>query len=516
MDQLIKRNWNTSLTWLSALTVFATDFLISSPFDLTYFYPVILLTAIFFREKNDVILLSVAMTVMLVGSATLKFSGELSIEEMLFKRMPVVISLALAAYLLIRYIDLRQLESKQEKRFAALFQYASSGILLADAQGNIVMINPCAEALFGYEPNELIGKKIELLIPDRFTAKHEAYREAYHETPSARAMGTGLDLYGKRKNGDEFPVEVSLSPFRDDNKDFVIAFVIDSTVRKAHEQSILNQKYELAQLSEALKELNENLEDKVATRTMELEEARNSLATALEKERELGDLKSRFVSMASHEFRTPLSAVLSSASLILSYAERTDMESIKKHAGRIKNAVNGLNTILTEFLSLGKLEDGKIKPALSNINIPEAIRDVCSEMSMLFKAEQKCQRSHTGPEMAMLDGSLIRNIMVNLISNAIKYSPEGSEIVIESEINQRQAVIRVIDQGVGIPEEDQKHLFDRFFRAQNVSNVHGTGLGLYIVKRYVEMLNGTISFVSQANKGTTFTVAFDLSEQDAS
>lgn len=510
MDRFIKRNWNTGLTWLLALAVFAADFLFSLEFDLTYFYPVILLTGVFLREKNDIILLAVGMTVMIVISATLKSASELSAEEMLLRRLPVLASLALAAYLLIRYIDLRQLEAKKELRFSALFEHASSGILLADRQGSIVMVNPAAEQLFGYEPNELIGQKIEALIPNRFAKKHVEYRESFHEAPKARAMGTGLDLYAKRKNGEEFPIEVSLSPFRDDNKDFIIAFVIDNSVRKAHEQSILNQKYELAQLSEALKELNENLEDKVTVRTLELEEARNSLSVALEKERELGDLKSRFVSMASHEFRTPLSAVLSSASLILSYAERLDIESIKKHAGRIKNAVNGLNTILTEFLSLGKLEDGKIKPALSPVNIPEAIQDVCAEMSMLFKAGQEYKHYHVGAETAMLDGGLIRNILVNLISNAIKYSPEDTLITIESEVTPTQAIIKVIDQGVGIPEEDQKHLFGRFFRAQNVSNIHGTGLGLYIVKRYVEMLNGSIGFESAPGKGSTFTITFEL------
>lgn len=305
MDRFIKRNWNTGLTWLLALAVFAADFLFSLEFDLTYFYPVILLTGVFLREKNDIILLAVGMTVMIVISATLKSASELSAEEMLLRRLPVLASLALAAYLLIRYIDLRQLEAKKELRFSALFEHASSGILLADRQGSIVMVNPAAEQLFGYEPNELIGQKIEALIPNRFAKKHVEYRESFHEAPKARAMGTGLDLYAKRKNGEEFPIEVSLSPFRDDNKDFIIAFVIDNSVRKAHEQSILNQKYELAQLSEALKELNENLEDKVTVRTLELEEARNSLSVALEKERELGDLKSRFVSMAHTSFARP-------------------------------------------------------------------------------------------------------------------------------------------------------------------------------------------------------------------
>ena len=212
--------------------------------------------------------------------------------------------------------------------------------------------------------------------------------------------------------------------------------------------------------------------------------------------------------MASHEFRTPLTSVLSSAGLILQYADRQDIPNVKKHADRIKNAVNGLNTILTEFLSLGRLEEGRTQAKLEEINLPNCIEEVHLEMKNLFKSGQKLVCLHEGPELAKLDGGLLKNILINLVSNAVKYSPEDSPITVESKIGPDGVRISVRDQGMGIPESEQKHLFDRFFRATNATNIQGTGLGLYIVQRYSEMMNGEVGFTSEVEKGSEFWVRF--------
>jgi signal transduction histidine kinase len=313
-----------------------------------------------------------------------------------------------------------------------------------------------------------------------------------------------------RKDGSEFPVEVSLSPFKTAYGDYVMAFISDNTIRKENESRILRQNQRLEQLAAALQNLNEGLEEKVRERTRALETTKNDLAIALEKERELGELKSRFVSMASHEFRTPLSTVLSSAALIITYAQRDDVENIQKHAQKIKTAVNNLNTILTEFLSLGKLEEGKTLPTREMTDLPQLIEDVTGELKLLFKPGQVLRQQYSGSPHIMLDPALLKHVLINLISNAIKYSPENTPIEVHTVVTEQDFSLKVTDHGMGIPEADKKHLFSRFFRASNASNIQGTGLGLYIVHRYVELMNGEIGFDSEVGKGSTFWIRLQI------
>ncbi len=495
------------LVWLLVVAVFIADLLLPRQFNIVFAYLLAHFMAIFFKEKGDVFLLAVATTTLTIIIVFIKPQDDL-LNEILLERIPPVVSFWAAAFFVVRFIGLREAEQQQESRFKALFEYAASGILMTNRKGQIVTANPALEKLFGYGSGELTAQPIEKLIPKRFSEHHVENRENFQRNPHPRSMGIGLNLSGLRKDGTEFPVEVSLSPFKNREGDFVVAFVVDNTIRKNYEDSIILQKLELAQLSEALQQSNESLENKVADRTHELEQAKNDLAAALENERELGELKSRFVSMASHEFRTPLTSVLSSAGLILQYADRQDIPSIKKHADRIKNAVNGLNTILTEFLSLGRLEEGRTQAKLEEINIPACIEEVYQEMKNLFKNGQKLTCLHEGTEMARLDSGLLKNILINLVSNAVKYSPEGSTITLHSKIEPDEVRISVRDEGIGIPESEQKHLFDRFFRATNATNIQGTGLGLYIVQRYAEMMNGEVGFTSGVEKGSEFWVRF--------
>lgn len=497
------------LIWLLVAGVFAADLLLPPQFDIVFAYLLAHFLAIFFREKSDVLLLAVVTTTLTIVATVLK-PHEVPLEQMFLERLPPILSFWAAAFFVMRFIALREVEEQQEGRFAALFQYATFGILLTSRQGRIIMANPAVESLFGYKNGEMLDQPIETLIPRRFTKKHEENRQHFHQNPRPRSMGIGLDLYGLRKDGTEFPVEVSLSPFKSAEGEFVVAFVVDNTHRKNYEKSIIQQKQELSSLSEALRVLNESLESKVAARTTELEHAKNDLSAALDKERELGELKSRFVSMASHEFRTPLTSVLSSAGLISQYAERQDYTNVKKHAERIKNAVNSLNTILTEFLSLGRLEEGHIQPKPEAIELPACVDNVHQELKSLFKNGQTFQYDHNGQTAVRLDGGLLKNILINLVSNAIKYSPENTCITVTSRADDKTVRISVRDEGIGIPPADQKHLFDRFFRATNATNVQGTGLGLYIVQRYAEMMNGKVGFQSEVEKGSEFWAEFQV------
>ncbi|MCW3127352.1 MAG: domain S-box protein [Bacteroidetes bacterium] len=400
--------------------------------------------------------------------------------------------------------------------FEALFNNATIGIITADNTGTIVLANPYALFQFGYKAEELIGQRIEKLIPGRFAHGHEHKRDNYIRKPQSRPMGVGLDLFAKRRDDSEFPVEISLSSYKLDTHTYVIAFIIDISVRKESERNLLAQQKETETIAEQLKQLNEQLEQKVEDRTNmlretlhELEKSRDELAEALEKEKELNDLKSRFVSMASHEFRTPLSTILSSVSLIDSYKHEDEQEKRQKHIHRIKDQVRNLSNILEEFLSLGRLEEGLVLDKKEDFDLRAMITELISEMASLTKHRQKVLLDFTGSEKVFIDKSLLRNILLNLISNALKYSLEASDILISVFQTADKLSIHIKDSGMGISEEDLKHLADRFFRGTNAINIQGTGLGLHIVKKYLEVMGGQISFASKLHEGTEVTLIFN-------
>lgn len=396
-----------------------------------------------------------------------------------------------------------------QEELNALFQYATEGMLIVNEQGEIIRINPSAERLFGYENEELLGRKIEVLVPSRYTKQHERHRTTYRDNPHARSMGVDIDLFGRKKDGSEFPVEVSLSPYETDKGKFVIGFIVDITQRK--------------QAEERLKNYSSELENQVRDRTLvlqeaivELEQTKVELNEALNKERELNDLKSRFVSLASHEFRTPLTTILSSLSLAKRYDGTKDKDKKEKHFGRIEEAVNSLTDILNDFLSLSKLEEGKVTYNPERFDITTFINEVAYDMQQIAKQDQIVRHVHAGENTNVtLDKKILKHVLFNLISNAIKFSEEGKTIDVSTELQDGMLTVKVADQGIGIPEDDVEHMFQRFFRAHNVTNIQGTGLGLSIVAKYVELMNGSISFESKQNVGTTFTLLILQHENDS-
>jgi len=213
--------------------------------------------------------------------------------------------------------------------------------------------------------------------------------------------------------------------------------------------------------------------------------------------------------MASHEFRTPLSTILSSASLVAKYTETEEQEKRDKHIQRIKSSVNNLTDILNEFLSIGKIEDGKVIVNYVDFNIREMVSDICKDLQGIAKKGQKIVYDHTGAETVNLEPSLLRNVIINLLSNAIKFSGEDGVIRIASKFDGDRITISIKDDGIGISPEDQEHLFERFFRGANVTNIQGTGLGLHIVGKYIELMNGRIEFKSELEKGTEFIITFN-------
>jgi len=387
----------------------------------------------------------------------------------------------------------------------AIIQNAIDGIITIDDRGIVETINPSACALFQYTPEEVVGKNIAMLMPQPYKQEHDSYINRYQHTGHAHIIGIGREVTGLKKDGTTFPFKLGVSEVQFSGRKIYTGFIHDITREKEAE--------------EKLREYATHLEDEVEKRTIwlkesvtALQEAKEEVSQSLEKEKELGQLKSRFVSMASHEFRTPLSAVQLSSSLIEKYAQPFDNANIRKHVAKIKNAVGNLTTILNDFLSLEKLEAGKVELSQTEFDLVKLSEEIIEEMQLIAKQNQNIIYQHTGTQKFVnLDPNLLKNCVINLIANAIKYSGENTFIEFNTEINDHTCIVTIKDNGIGIPEADQKHLFEAFFRAHNTGNIPGTGLGLNIVARYAGLMNGRVEFKSQLNKGTLFTITFLLS-----
>ncbi len=394
----------------------------------------------------------------------------------------------------------------------------SEGIIIVDEVGRIVIANPVSEQIFGYEADGLTGVNLEELLPARYRSRHVNFREGFNRNPEPRRMGFGRDLKALRKDGSEFPVEISLSFTRVKGQLLVMAFISDISQRKKAEEALKRSEEQLlvyaAELERKVEARTHALNDTISRLEKEVRErkkAEEEVRKAFEREREVNDLKSKFVSIASHEFRTPLSAVLSSASLINQYKEKGELEKVTKHVARIKSSVNHLTAILNDFLSLGKLEEGKIEVNNEIIRVNEFLNEVREELLETLRADQEIIIKETpGALEIKSDVRILRNILFNLISNASKYSSPGKIIYVEARLEKDQVAFDIRDEGIGIPEQDFKHMFDRFFRASNAGDTQGTGLGLNIVKRYVELLHGSVTFSSVYGEGSTFTVRLPI------
>jgi PAS domain S-box-containing protein len=374
--------------------------------------------------------------------------------------------------------------------------------------------------MFQYNSDEIIDQSIEILIPDNVKPHHQQLRKGFYDKPANRVMGHGRDLNGRKKDGTNIPVEVSLSHYRRGHKLFVIAFVVDISRRKEIEKNMIRQQKQLERITNEIKIFNAKLEVKVEERTLilrealqRLEQSQRELSEALEKEKQLNEIKSRFVSMASHEFRTPLSTVLSSASLVSKYTTTEDQDKRTRHIDRIKASVKHLNDILEDFLSLGKLDEGKVRSQTSEFDLEEFITELIDEITGFLKKGQEIHFDYKGNKQVSSDKRLLKNILINLITNAIKFSDEESSINISADINEMEAVISVCDQGIGIPEEDLKHMFSSFYRGANAMNIPGTGLGLHIVKRFLDLMSGRVEIRSKLGGGTTITITIPVNKQ---
>ncbi len=634
-----------------------------------------------------------------------------------------------------------------QKMLQAMFMEATIGVIVVDAEGKIVKVNPFAQKLFGYKSDEMIAQHIEMLLPNSFRKRHVQHRQNYHKNPVPRTMGATLDLYGLKKDGSRFPIKISLSHMDIDGERYAIAYASDDTETKkmlseiTESKELLDEAQKLAHvgsfeidmetrevkmsdemkriygmdvdsdtfdygegidlvhpddkgmvlefhqrmvkektgfdfgyrihpmtgglryvhgkrdviidkdgkvskifgmvqditdlreverinedisriMEESLNEIyifhgetlkfiqvnkgarqnmkrtleemqaltpidikplfekeefvkviqplkdgvekkllfetvherkdkttypvevhlqystlgkepvfvafisdiserkkyearilkqSDELEIKVIERTKELRESETKLRVSLEKEKELSELKSRFVSMASHEFRTPLSSILSSANLIGRYEKEEQHDKRMRHVNRIESSVRNLTMILNDFLSLEKLESGKVRFNPVKLDIYDFAQQILDEVNLTVKGDQKVVHFHKGNNFIFTDEHLLKNILINLLSNGIKYSPNEKNVELHTDTKGGNFQARVKDYGIGIPESEKQHMFTRFFRANNVETIQGTGLGLTIVKRYLDLMNGKIWFESKEGEGTTFFIEIPCS-----
>lgn len=356
---------------------------------------------------------------------------------------------------------------ESEERFRLLVEGVKDyAIFILDPDGRVASWNVGAERTKGYRAEEIIGQHFSCFYPeiDIEGGKPE------HELEVARAVGQVEDEgWRVRKDGSQFWANAVVTAIRDKTGNLrgFAKLTRDITERKQAEEDIRK---------------------------------------ALEKEKELGKLKSQFISTASHEFRTPLAIILSSTELLQHYSHKWSEEKKLLHFQRIQTAIKQTTGLLDDVLLIGKTEAGSLKFKPRPLDLARYCRDLIEELQSTTATHRINFGNQAHCSDAVMDAKLLRHILTNLLSNAIKYSPQGKIVYFDLICNQAEAIFQVRDEGIGIPEADQAKLFDLFHRAKNVGTISGTGLGLAIVKRSVDIHGGTISLESRVGAGTTFTV----------
>jgi two-component system, LuxR family, sensor kinase FixL len=405
---------------------------------------------------------------------------------------------------------------------SSVFNTAIDGIIVIDSRGRMLKLNESASKLFGYTNEELIGNNVSMLMPEPDHSRHDGYIQNYVQTGIKKIIGIGREVTGLKKDGIQFPMRLAISQIDLDGIIFFTGIVHDLSAQKESEKKLQNLTRSLedqvqsrtGQLQETINQLsatNKNLEEEIEIRKSverRLKLREQELLNSLEKERDLGILKSRFVSIASHEFRTPLANILSSISLVSKYDTQELLEKRNSHIEKIKKNIHYLSGILNEFLTLTRIEEGKFELQPQDINLIELISELIEDFSAIKKKDQRLTLVYKPgfDDLVYSDKSCLKHILNNIISNAIKYSGDGSLVEISLHSDVDSVAIIVIDEGIGIPEEEIKFIFDIFFRGTNVLNIQGTGLGLNIVKKYLDSIQGSISFSRVQPKGTKVSI----------
>lgn len=400
--------------------------------------------------------------------------------------------------------------TRAEERFRLVVEAAPSGMIMVDTDGIIVLVNTQAETIFGYTRSELVGQPIEKLVPLEARAVHPSHRAAFLKDPKVRAMGHGRELHGLKKDGTEIPVEIGLNPISTEAGQFILASIVDITERRRAQSELMRAKEDLEQrVHERTRELEERSKQ-LEERTKELVISNQQLGEASVQAQAASRLKSEFLANMSHEIRTPMNAIIGMCNVLL----RTPLEPRQhQYAGSIKDGANALLTVMNDILDFSKIEAGKLELEIVDFDAIKIVEGTCELLATAARAKQLSLMAFIDPRLKQHlrgDPERLRQVLLNLTSNAIKFSDHG-EIVVRADVissDAKNITVRfsVIDNGIGLTLPEKNRLFQPFVQADGSISRRfgGTGLGLSISKRLVELMNGQIGVESSKGTGSTF------------
>lgn len=399
--------------------------------------------------------------------------------------------------------------SSYEQLFEIFTTTISEGILVVDKDSRVIALNKQLLEIFGYEREDLEGKSFEVLIPEMYREPHKDHFKGYIHDHSKRRMASGRILYGKHKDGDKVPIEVGLTPVKIEGELFVVALIIDVTRKYETEKSIKKQNKALEEMvMDRTEQLNKTV-DHLTRECQKREIAENKVREALKREKELNAIKTSFMQMVSHEFKTPLSGILTSAMLIEKYSNSEQQDKRLKHLESIKRKVQHLDALLNDFLAVERLGSGRDNYRFSQFWLNDLMEEVAEETEQHLTEEQTLLKEFPNESISMYQDRVVINLILsNVLNNAVKYSTDTGNIVLRAERLADQGLIKiqVTDNGMGIPQEEQQYIFSRYFRASNAKNIQGTGIGLNMSKKHLQNLGGHIFFTSREGEGSVFTI----------